>query len=410
MKINKKLLSTYCLSAALLIVSIFTLTSCTKKQAENTNTSISDTLEDENNLNGDKQDNNIEENDGNESINNENDTSNTDKNDNDTNNKNDEDANDKNNEETNNKDNNVSIDKNTQEDTTPPDKVESNTDTSISNMEINKEGIYAINNHYFKSIYPLDEKSVIKAANYIKNIKETYLTENNKVFYAIVPDKSYYDKSSSYDKLDYDKMLDMLNDNIKNIEYIKIKDLLSLDDYYKTDIHWRQEKIVDVANRIGEKLNFKIDINNFNNESYSDFKGMYSKYVTNTNYKEEIQYLTNDHISNAIVDNYQNKKFTSVYDTDRLITNISYDVFLSGATPFITITNASVGNNKELVVFRDSFTSSLAPLLISEYSKITLIDTRYMMSTLLKDFIEFNNQDVLFLYSSALINNSAILK
>lgn len=402
MKCNKKLLSIYGISAILLIGSIFTLTSCTKKPEEDTNTSISDTLVDKNDLNGNIQDNNSEENDGKENVNNENDTTNNDKNN--------EDNNDKNNEDSNSKDNNLDSDKNTQENTTAPDKVENNTDTSTVNMEINKEGIYAINNYYFKSIYPLDEKSVIKAANYIKNLQETYLTENNKVFYAVVPDKSYYDKSSSYDKLDYDKMIDILNENIKNIEYIKIKDLLSLDDYYKTDNHWRQEKIIDVANRIGEKLNFKIDTNNFKNESYSGLKGMYSKYIIDTKYKEDLQYLTNDHISNAIVDNYQNKKFTSVYDTDRLTTNISYDVFLSGATPFITITNTSASNNKELVVFRDSFTSSLAPLLVSEYSKITLIDTRYMMSTLLKDFIEFNNQDILFLYSSALINNSAILK
>ena len=277
-------------------------------------------------------------------------------------------------------------------------------------MEINKEGIYAVNNHYFKSIYPLDEKSVLKAANYINSIQETYLTENNKVFYAVIPDKTYYDKSSSYDKLDYDKMVSILNENIKNMEYIKLKDLLSLDDYYNTDNHWRQEKIIDVANRIGEKFNFKINANSFETKTYNGLKGMYSKYVTDTKYKEELKYLTNNHISNATVDNYQNKKFTSVYDTNRLTTDISYDVFLSGATPFLTITNASANSDKELVIFRDSYTSSLAPLLVSEYSKITLIDTRYMANTLIKDFIEFNNQDVLFLYSSAVINNSTMLK
>jgi hypothetical protein len=399
MKLNRRLLSTFCISVVLLI---FTLTSCTNKPVEDTNTAIGDTLEDKNNSNENKQDNNTEENDGNENV----DTDDNEINDD----KNTEDANDKNNEDSNSKDNNLGNDENTHEDTTAADNVENKTETSIDNMEINKDGIYAISNNYFKSIYPLDEKSVAKAANYIKNLKETYLTENNKVFYAVVPDKSYYDKSSSYDKLDYDKMVDMLNENIDNVEYIKIKDLLSLDDYYKTDIHWRQEKIVDIANRIGEKFDFKIDINNFKNESFSGFKGMYTKYVTNTNFKEDVQYLTNDHISNATVDNYQNKKFTSVYDTDRLTTDIPYDVFLSGASPFITITNTSTSNDKELVIFRDSFTSSLAPLLVSEYSKITLIDTRYMMSNLLKDFIEFNNQDILFLYSSALINKSSILK
>lgn len=394
MKFNKRLLTIYCVTTLLLMGSAFTLTSCAKESKEDANTAITDILEDENSLDNNIKDNNTEKIDGNDSIINENNTNND---------KNEVTANDK------DKDNNVGSDNKVQDDSKAPDKIENVIDTSISNMEINEDGIYAKDNYYFKSIYPLDEKSVIKAANYIKNLKETYLTENNKVFYAIIPDKSFYDNSSSYDKLDYDKMINILNENINNIDYIKIKDFLSLDDYFKTDNHWRQEKIIDIANLIGEKLNFKIDINNFKNESYSNFKGMYSKYVINANFKEELNYLTNDHVLNATVDNYQNKKFTNVYDTDRLMTNISYDVFLSGASPFITITNTSV-SNKELVIFRDSFASSLAPLLISEYSKITLIDTRYMMSTLLKDFIEFNNQDVLFLYSSALINNSAILK
>lgn len=281
---------------------------------------------------------------------------------------------------------------------------------SNGNLEMNSEGIYAVNHNYFKSLYPLDEKSVLKAADYMKNLQKTYMTDKNRVFYAVIPDKSYYDKLSDYDKLDYDKMLQILNQNIDSIEYIELKDLLDLDDYYKTDNHWKQENIINIADRIGEKLGFKIDAAQFEKKSYSGLNGMYSKYIGGKESSEELNYLINNHILNAIVDNYQNKSFTKIYDTERLNTDISYDVFLSGATPFLTITNPSAGNNKELVIFRDSYTSSLAPLLVSEYSKITLIDTRYMANILIKDFIEFGNQDVLFLYSSGIINNSTMLK
>lgn len=423
MKYNKRLLLILGISAVLLVGSILTFTSCSKKPSEDTNTSVNGDSENNNESNDNDQNISSEEDDKKEDDNKENDTTTDDKNDEadgsqDNNVNSDNNTQDKENTNTDNKDdsssgNNQSSNNNNNNSNsgnTAPDKGENNTDTSLANMEINKEGIYAIDNHYFKSIYPLDEKSVLKAANYINSIQETYLTENNKVFYAIIPDKTYYDKSSSYDKLDYDKMITILNENIKNMEYIKLKDLLSLDDYYQSDNHWKQEKIIDIANRIGEKLNFKINATSFEKKSYNGLKGMYTKYVTNTKFKEELQYLTNNHISSATVDNYQNKKFTSVYDTNRLSTDISYDVFLSGATPFLTITNSSANSDKELVIFRDSYTSSLAPLLISEYSKITLIDTRYMASTLIKDFIEFDNQDVLFLYSSAVINNSTMLK
>jgi len=62
------------------------------------------------------------------------------------------------------------------------------------------------------------------------------------------------------------------------------------------------------------------------------------------------------------------------------------------------------------VLFRDSFGSSLAPLLIEFYSKITLIDMRYINSNNYLEMIEFDNQDVLFLYSTLIVNNSSTLK
>ncbi|QSX04776.1 hypothetical protein JYG23_08650 [Sedimentibacter sp. zth1] len=285
-----------------------------------------------------------------------------------------------------------------------------NNSLETDDMEMNSDGIYAVDGNYFKSIYPLNEKSVLRAATYMNNLQEKYLSSNNKVYYAIIPDKTYYDTSSSYDKLDYDKMISTLNQSIDNMEYIILKDLLSLDDYYKTDNHWKQQNTIDVANRIGEKLGFEISADDFTINSYTEFGGMYAKYITNSEKTEELQYLVNDHIKNATVENYQKKDFTSVYDVNSLKGDVPYDIYLSGATPFLTITNATQQNGKELVIFRDSFTSSLAPLLVSEYSKITLIDTRYIMSPLLKDFIEFNEQDILFLYSSAVINNSSMLK
>ena len=83
----------------------------------------------------------------------------------------------------------------------------------------------------------------------------------------------------------------------------------------------------------------------------------------------------------------------------------SYDVFLWGARSLIQIENPACDNGKELVIFRDSFGSSLAPLLASEYSKITILDLRYVKS----DFVGFistfsDNCDVLFMYNSALVN------
>ena len=87
-----------------------------------------------------------------------------------------------------------------------------------------------------------------------------------------------------------------------------------------------------------------------------------------------------------------------------------YDTYLGGSKAIISIINKTNTSNKELIVFRDSFASSISPLLLDGYSTITLIDTRYISPNLINNYIEFDNQDILFLYSTLIINNSYSLK
>ena len=56
------------------------------------------------------------------------------------------------------------------------------------------------------------------------------------------------------------------------------------------------------------------------------------------------------------------------------------------------------------------FGSSMAPLLVSDYSKVTLVDTRYIAPKLVGNFVDFEGADVLFLYSTLILNQSAALK
>lgn len=278
-------------------------------------------------------------------------------------------------------------------------------------IEPDENGMYKIGKHYFESLYPLNEESIENAANKINMIYEKYLTDSNKVFYAIVPDKSYYVRNRVYKTLDYDKMIEILNDKINsNITYIPIKDTLELNDYLKTDYHWRQEKIIDTANRIGEYLGYKIFETDFRKNTYDSFRGYYTKFVDNDNVKEKISYLVNKYTENAIIENSRNIQFNTVYDEIKLNSEIQYDLFLSGVAPLINIINPLAQNDKELIIFRDSFASCFTPLIISEYKKITLVDIRYISSLYLDRDVDFNDKDILFLYNSGVINDSSVLR
>ena len=72
--------------------------------------------------------------------------------------------------------------------------------------------------------------------------------------------------------------------------------------------------------------------------------------------------------------------------------------------------NPHAATDRELVIFRDSFASSLAPLLVEQYARITLVDIRYLSSTVIGKYLTFTDQDVLFLYSVPVLNHSDTLK
>lgn len=115
-------------------------------------------------------------------------------------------------------------------------------------------------------------------------------------------------------------------------------------------------------------------------------------------------------MSQCSVYDYETGKTGSIYDMTKLDSRDLYDVYLSGAKALLTIENPNAGTDRELIVFRDSFGSSIVPLLLSDYARVTLVDIRYVQTELLGQFLDFHGQDVLLLYSTLVLNSSAALK
>ena len=76
----------------------------------------------------------------------------------------------------------------------------------------------------------------------------------------------------------------------------------------------------------------------------------------------------------------------------------------------LRIENPNATTDRELIVFRDSFGSSLTPLLVQDYKTVTLVDLRYIPTDALGEKLSFHGQDVLFLYSTTLLNSGHALK
>lgn len=269
---------------------------------------------------------------------------------------------------------------------------------------LDNNGYFEKDNVLYNTLYPINKKSIDSFIKKIKILNDNFDLSNN-VYISIIPDKNYYLDDSKYLRIDYD----YLYNRIKTIPYkfIDLRNVLSIKDYYRTDTHWRQERLEDVVFTINKSMGNDTTFN-YKENKYSPFYGVYYGQAAINIEPDELIYLTNDNLDNVIVEDLDGS--IKMYD-DKLLEGLdSYDVFLKGANPYIKITNPNSNTDKELILFRDSFGSSIAPLLVENYKSITLIDMRYMNMALLKEKVEFKNKDILILYSTLIINDSSTLK
>ena len=270
--------------------------------------------------------------------------------------------------------------------------------------------LYMYDDYIVEEIFPLNTNSINNLTNKINYIKNTYLNNNSNIYYTIIPDKNYFVNNGNL-KMNYDLLISKMNSKLSSFNYIDIMNSLSLEDYYYSDSHFKQENIVKVANVILKKMgnSYYKDIN-YNLQNVGVFKGVYSYQVPVKIKEDNINILSNEYIDNAIVYNNLNKIDINVYDKSKINSWDLYDIYLGGAKGLLIIYNNLASSDDELIVFRDSYGSSLVPLLISSYKKIIVIDTRYFSSNILDNYVEFKGQDVLFLYSVSTINNSFTVK
>lgn len=274
--------------------------------------------------------------------------------------------------------------------------------------------IYVTDGYAAKLEYPLNQNSLEYALDKFQFVYDKYLkTTGSTVFMTVVPDKGYYlAEENGYLAMDYKAMFEAFDQGMPYATYVDLTDTLSGDSFYRTDTHWRQEHLLDAAS----KLCGAIGVRPFDSDSFTQtalerpFYGVYYGQAALPMKPETLFIMENEILSQCKVYDHETGKYLDVYNMDMLSSKDLYDVFLSGAKSLLTIENPNAETDRELIVFRDSFGSSITPLLVRDYAKVTLVDIRYLSSQLLDKFVEFTGQDVLFLYSTLVLNNSNTIK
>ncbi len=290
-------------------------------------------------------------------------------------------------------------------------KVKAFTAYNLFNLGDNN-GIYFYGGQICKIEYPQNDDAISRAGDIFSEIYSRDLKgKANKVYLSVIPDKNCLTaKECGRPFYEASAFANQLAKKMSFAEYIDVIPLCEIDSYYNTDIHIKQEKCVPLAKTILSKMGNNDDISFTENTAENQFFGVYYGQAALKTKGDEFVYLTNSFIDSATVYDFETQQTLPVYDLEKLNSENLYETFLHGSKSLMTIKNETAKSQKRLVIFRDSFASNLAPLLISEYSEITLIDIRYISAKAVANMIDYTDCDVLFLYSTPVINASNLFK
>jgi len=170
--------------------------------------------------------------------------------------------------------------------------------------------------------------------------------------------------------------------------------------FYRTDHHWTSLGAYYAYCSAAKALGISAyGLNEFDIETASsDFRGtLYSNTLDDGVTPDSIDYyhLKNNapEITMTVHDGEKETVYDSLYVRDYLNVKDKYSSFTGSNQPIITI-ETSVDNGKSLLMIKDSYAHSLVPFLANHYSKITMVDLRYMYRDLNTMFDLYGYQPV----------------
>lgn len=254
-------------------------------------------------------------------------------------------------------------------------------------QEIN--GVYTVDNQMIQAFKEYDEEEVAKSIAAMNKFAERF--PDKQMSFMLVPtaQELFKDKLPSYAGLLSEK--DFIEKCYSQLEGIAPIDALSyLSEhkneylYYRTDHHWTSLGAYYAYCAAAKTLGYgAYGLNSFNVETVSsDFRGtLYSKTLDSGVPADSMDYYTlangEPKVTLKSINNGKETVYDSLYVRDYLKVKDKYSSFTGENAPVVEITT-NVDNGKKLLVIKDSYAHSLVPFLSKHYSKITMIDMRYI--------------------------------
>ncbi len=171
--------------------------------------------------------------------------------------------------------------------------------------------------------------------------------------------------------------------------------------FYKTDHHWTTRAAYSVFKGILKE--WKTDKTKTEYSFYpvtADFEGTLSGKAGISGTKDIIEICVPEKAEGTYTVNYESKqtKTVSLFDESKLNQKNKYEVFIGGNFDKVVIDTVTQ-NEKNLLIIKDSYANCMIPMFTPYFSKIVIVDPRYLTDSMDAVMEETDFTHILFLYN-----------
>ncbi len=288
-------------------------------------------------------------------------------------------------------------------------RVRNRIETLVGKKEIN--GVYTLDNQMIQVFDEYDEDIVDTSIRNMELFAQNHPDIQVSFMLAPTAQELFSGEIPSY--AGYLSEKSFIDECYKKLSSITAIDCLSFisghkNDYvfYRTDHHWTSLGAYYAYCAAAKTLGYSsYGLDSFNIETVSSsFRGtLYSKTLDNSVTPDSIDYYMlasgEPNVKMTVYDGTTETVYDSMYVRSYLDVKDKYSSFTGSNAPIVTI-ETDVNNGKNLLLIKDSYAHSLVPFLSKHYSKITMVDMRYI-STDLNNLIDIGEyQQAMFMFNA----------
>ena len=152
-----------------------------------------------------------------------------------------------------------------------------------------------------------DQRSLDYAVRKLQQLYDSYLTGNDgHIYLSVIPDKgSFVPAIEGYTPASAQETADALLAQLDFVRYVDIAPGLTLEDYYRTDPHWRQECLVPTAQTLAQAMDVPLTGDFQENAVDTSFFGSYAGKTDEPLTADTLRYLTGETLDACTVYDYE---------------------------------------------------------------------------------------------------------